>query len=323
MGGSPLPRAALACAAAACNSARAPAAAASTRTLPPPLPLPAATKVTILGVYVEDPPNIGVAVQVVLASGAEADGAAFGRKLRWARVCGGPAGPRGTAGPAVLLESQQRHELPLRCPQERWVVASGLPGQGVWQRALGVCDGDDLPGADWPLVSPAWRAASPFIQAHTYPLTYRRAVQSHEDGSDFRAGLRPALFFTSNFRNVSLAAVPPGLLQEYRRKIEAALPGDSINLSPAAPTASRPTLGSTPCPQLLSGCETVADILEEHVPTPRQYSRQVLVNVRVANAPEDALRRLGVLIKVRRWRRYLDSFTSCWPALRIADRSPT
>ena len=44
--------------------------------------LPAATKVRVLGVYVEDPPNIGVAVQVVLAPGAEAAAAAFGRKLR-------------------------------------------------------------------------------------------------------------------------------------------------------------------------------------------------------------------------------------------------
>ena len=45
-------------------------------------PLPAATKVRVLGVYVEDPPNIGVAVQVVLAAGAEAAATAFGRKLR-------------------------------------------------------------------------------------------------------------------------------------------------------------------------------------------------------------------------------------------------
>ena len=50
-------------------------------------------------------------------------------------------------------------------------------------------------------------------------------MQAHADGSDFTE-LRPALFFTSNFRNVSLAAAPPGFLLEYRRKIETALPGE-------------------------------------------------------------------------------------------------
>ena len=54
--------------------------------LPPPrhFPFLAVAKVNVLGVYVEDPPNVGVSVQVVLASGAEVAGTDFGRKLRCA-----------------------------------------------------------------------------------------------------------------------------------------------------------------------------------------------------------------------------------------------
>ena len=70
----------------------------------------------------------------------------------------------------------------------------------------------------------------------------------------------------------------------------------------------------------------MADILEEHVPAPRQYSRQVLVNVRVTGVAEDALRKLGMLVKVRRrrheWSRALRAVANWSPYVILVQSRP-
>ena len=97
------------------------------------------------------------------------------------------------------------------------------------------------------------------------------AMQTNCDGSqpDATQALAPALFFTVSLLNSTLTGTTQALIKDYVNVIKRTVPG----------------------------CKVLTDVMEEHVSTPG-YSRQVLINTRVTDAPAASLLKLRQVVKV-------------------------